>query len=91
MLHEISEDTKLSDLIGPEGWQILEVVSVTRSDIIEWAEGGIVAFITFVKQLTCKNDYSKHNISLVQDFYNYFYSEPMHYNCFQVVRQTGRN
>ena len=80
MLHEISEDTQLSDLIGPEGLQILEVVSVTRSDIIEWAESGIVAFITFVKQLTCKNDYSKHNNSLVQDFCNYFYSEPLHYN-----------
>ena len=92
MFPEISDDIKLSDLIGPESWQILEVAGVTRSGIREWAESGFVAdsFITFVKQLTCINSCSKHNISLVQDFSNSFHSEPKYQNCFQVVRSNRK-
>lgn len=89
-LPDITPETKLSDLVGPQSWQILQVAGVGRSDIEAWAETGEVnsSFVKFVRQLTCVNDCSERNIRLVQEYCATFHSEDMRQNAFQVARDN---
>lgn len=86
----ITAETKLSDLVGPQSWQILQVAGITRAEVEEWANTGEVdeTFLTFVKQLTCVNDCAERNIRLVQEYCMSFHSEDMRQNAFQVARDN---
>ena len=93
-LPKLSKSTKLSDLIGPESWQIFDLIDVSKTDLAKWVENlnhpgpTYEHFTIFVKQLMVVNDCSERNVRLIQDYVNSYRSEDMKQNVMQVARSN---
>ena len=93
-LPEMSQETKLADLIGDQSWSLLSLLEIGKEEVKTWMEADVSnnlsyqKFAQFVKNLETVNDCAERNVKLIQDYLMTSKSEDQRQNIMLVAKDN---